>query len=103
VSPFVTFNKILVPHDGSKSSDRALEYAVKIAGENKECGIIIIIIIIMHVVPSFPVPFSSAKHGRIKAPCPSYLHDIYKEIESNADKILDKLASIAVRIATIAP
>ena len=86
MSPFVTFNKILVPHDGSKSSDRALEYAVKIAGENKECEIII-----MHVIPSLPVPFPSAKHGRIKAASPSYLHDIYQEMESNADKILDKL------------
>jgi hypothetical protein len=74
-------------------------YAVKIAGENKECEIII-----MHVILSFPaVPFSSAKHGRINAPSPSYLHDIYEKMESNADKILDKLASIAVRIATIAP
>lgn len=74
MSPLVTFNKILVLHDGSKCSDRALEYAVKIADGNKECEIII-----MHMIQSLLVPFPLAKHGRIKAASPSYLHDIYKE------------------------
>lgn len=79
------FRKILVPHDGSKSSDPALEYAVKIAG-GKDSEIIL-----MHVIPSFPAPFPSAKHGRIKAVSKSYLHDVYEELESNAEKVLDKL------------
>jgi nucleotide-binding universal stress UspA family protein len=86
MSPSVTFHKILVPHDGSKSSDRALEYAVKISIENKECEIII-----MHVIPPLPILFPSSRHERIKASSPSFLHDIYEQMESNANKILDKL------------
>lgn len=86
VRALVTFNKILVPHDGSKSSDHALEYAVKIAGENLECEIVI-----MHVIQSISTPYPSAKQGRIHAGSQSYLHDIYEEMEANADKILDKL------------
>jgi nucleotide-binding universal stress UspA family protein len=85
-SALVTFNKILVPHDGSKSSDRALEYAVKVAGENTGCEIVL-----MHVIPSIPTPYPSAKHSRIKAGSPTYLQDIYAEMEANADKILDRL------------
>jgi hypothetical protein len=33
----------------------------------------------MHMIQSLLVPFPLAKHGRIKAASPSYLHDIYKE------------------------
>lgn len=78
-----TFNNILVPHDASKSSDRALEYAVKIANDNTECEITI-----MHVIPSLPVPMPSAKHDKFRDTSQSYLHDVYEELESNADKIL---------------
>jgi len=79
----VTFNKILVPRDATKSSDRALEYAVKIASDNRECEIIL-----MHVIPSFPTLIPSSKQGKIKSASQSYLHDVYEELESNADKIL---------------
>jgi nucleotide-binding universal stress UspA family protein len=85
-SSLVTFNKILVPHDGSKSSERALEYAVRIASDNKDCGIIL-----MHVVPLIHTLYPSAKHGRIKAASQSYLNDVYEELESDADKVLEEL------------
>ena len=89
-----------MPHDGSKSSDRALEYAVKIASDRRECEIILI-----HVVPLIPTPYASAKHGKIKSTSRSYLHDVYEELESNADKILDELkqswaSSSGLRIST---
>jgi nucleotide-binding universal stress UspA family protein len=82
----VTFDKILVPHDGSKSSDRALEYAIKIAGDNKNSEITL-----MHVVQSIPAPLSSSKRVRVRVDSKSYLHDIYEELESSADKMLLEL------------
>jgi hypothetical protein len=48
------FNKILVPCDISQSSDRALEFAVKIAIEGKDSEL-------MHIIPSFPMPNPSAR------------------------------------------
>ena len=80
------FEKVLVPHDGSKTSDRALEYAVKVASDNKKCEIIL-----MHVVPPIPTPLPSAKRGRITSTSRSYLEDVYEELESNADKVLIEL------------
>jgi nucleotide-binding universal stress UspA family protein len=75
-----------VSHDVSKSSERALEYAVNIAGDSKECEIIL-----MHVIPTIPIPYPSGKHRRMGTASRSYLHDVYEEMESNADKILEKL------------
>lgn len=80
------FNKILVPHEVSNPSDRALEYAVKIAGEDRDAEIIL-----MHVNPSIPAPILSASSTRIRARSKSHLHDIYELLQSNADKILLEL------------
>jgi nucleotide-binding universal stress UspA family protein len=81
------FNKILVPHDGSKVSNHALEYAARIASENQDSEIIL-----PHVIPSFPISYPSARRRKmIAAASHSNLHDIYEELELIASQTLNDL------------
>ena len=75
------FKIILVPHDGSAMSDKALDKAVEIAKLAKESQIIII-----HVIPEIPTPIFSKV---IRSPntgevitFSEYMLSLYQEMES---------------------
>ncbi|HJU59741.1 MAG TPA: universal stress protein [Nitrososphaeraceae archaeon] len=84
------FKIILVPHDGSIISDKALDKAVEIAKLAKGSQIIII-----HVIPEIPTPiFSreirSPKTGEVIT-FSEYMISLYQEIESEMrEKLEDK-------------
>ena len=84
------FKIILVPHDGSTMSDKALDKAVEIAKLAKGSQIIII-----HVIPEIPTPiFSreirSPKTGEVIT-FSEYMISLYQEIESEMrEKLEDK-------------
>lgn len=84
-----TYTRILVPHDGSKHSDRALDNAAKIAktsGAN---------ITLFNVVEEIPIPpmierprIRSSKTGDV-IPIETYLKELYQETRNNVAKMLD--------------
>lgn len=84
------FKVILVPHDGSAMSDKALDKAAEIAKLVKGSQIIII-----HVIPEIPTPiFSrvirSPKTGEIIT-FSEYMVSLYQEMESEMrEKLEDK-------------
>jgi nucleotide-binding universal stress UspA family protein len=84
------FKVILVPHDGSAMSDKALDKAAEIAKLAKGSQIIII-----HVIPEIPTPiFSrvirSPNTGKIIT-FSEYMVSLYQEIESEMrEKLEDK-------------
>ena len=84
------FKIILVPHDGSAMSDKALDKAVEIAKLARGSQIIII-----HVIPEIPTPiFSreirSPKTGEVIT-FSEYMISLYQEIESEMrEKLEDK-------------
>lgn len=84
------FKIILVPHDGSTMSDKALDKAVEIAKLAKGSQIIII-----HVIPEIPTPiFSrvirSPKTGEVIT-FSEYMISLYQEMESEMrEKLEDK-------------
>jgi len=84
------FQKILVPYDGSKFSDKALENAIGIArlsGSNTE-------VILLHITPHIPIPLTferpvySAKTGK-SIPLTQYIQELTEEMEENASKMLE--------------
>jgi nucleotide-binding universal stress UspA family protein len=86
------FQKILVPYDGSKFSDKALENAIEIAkmsGSNTE-------VILLHITPHIPIPLTferpvySAKTGK-SIPLTQYIQELTKEMEENASKMLEEV------------
>ena len=81
-SNLAAFSKILVPHDGSNSADRALDYAVKIASEGEPGQVVV-----MHVIPSFP----ELGQNKMTKNSQNYLNDVYDELQTDADKSLEKL------------
>jgi nucleotide-binding universal stress UspA family protein len=79
------FKTILVPHDLSKSSDHALEYAINLANLTGDCDIIV-----FHVIPPIPLPRFRVRRERI-APSAftNYLQRVYEELGANAFRVLD--------------
>jgi nucleotide-binding universal stress UspA family protein len=86
------FQKILVPYDGSKFSDKALENAIGIArlsGSNTE-------VILLHITPHIPIPLTferpvySAKTGK-SIPLTQYIQELTEEMEENASKMLEEV------------
>lgn len=84
------FQRILVPYDGSKFSDKAFENAIGIArlsGSNTE-------VILLHITPNIPVPLTferpvySAKTGK-SIPLTQYIQELTEEMEENASKMLE--------------
>src|SRR5581483_10026782 len=80
------FGKILVPHDGSSASEKAVRYAVDLAGTSSGSQVVL-----MHVIPTMPLPFSSM-NTKLKSnrKARSSLSDIYTEMENNAERILSE-------------
>ncbi|HEY3526304.1 MAG TPA: universal stress protein [Nitrososphaeraceae archaeon] len=86
------FQKILVPYDGSKFSDKALENAIgiaKMSGQNTE-------LILLHVTPYIPIPLTFerpvyyAKTGK-SIPLTQYIEELTKEMEENASTMMDEV------------
>ena len=102
----MTFQKILVPYDGSTSADKALENAIgiaKLTGANTQ-------IILLHVTPHIPIPLTferpvySAKTGK-SIPLTQYIQELSEEMEKNASNMLEgekrKYAHHDIKIETI--
>jgi nucleotide-binding universal stress UspA family protein len=84
----VTYTRILVPHDGSKYSDKALGYAVKIA---KASGASITL---FNVVEEIPIP-PMIQSPRIRSPktdeetsIETYLKELYQDMKNSMTKTL---------------
>lgn len=102
----MTFQKILVPYDGSTFADKALENAIgiaKLTGANTQ-------IILLHVTPHIPIPLTferpvySAKTGK-SIPLTQYIQELSEEMEKNASNMLEgekrKYAHHDIKIETI--
>ena len=85
------FKKILVPYDGSRFADKALEHAIAIAKLSEVDAQIIL----LHIVPEIPIPLAferpvrSPKTGKTIA-LTEYIKELYEEIKTNASKMLEK-------------
>ena len=88
----MSFQKILVPYDGSKFSGKALENAIgiaKMSGQNTE-------LILLHVTPYIPIPLTFerpvyyAKTGK-SIPLTQYIEELTKEMEENASTMMDEV------------
>lgn len=88
----MSFQKILVPYDGSKFSDKALENAIgiaKMSGQNTE-------LMLLHVTPYIPIPLTFerpvyyAKTGK-SIPLTQYIEELTKEMEENASTMMDEV------------
>lgn len=86
------FQKILVPYDGSKFSDKALQNAIgisKMSGSNTE-------VILLHITPIIPIPMTFerpvyyAKTGK-STPLTQYIQELTEEMEENASKMLEEV------------
>ena len=102
----MSFEKILVPYDGSQFADKALENAIgiaKMSGSNTQ-------IFLLHVTPNIPIPLTferpvySAKTGK-SIPLTQYIQELIVEMEENASKMLEeerqKYASHNIKIETM--
>jgi nucleotide-binding universal stress UspA family protein len=84
------FRRILVPHDGSKSSDKAIDTAIEFAKMSKNSHIIL-----LHVIPEMQIPFiferpiHSHKTGKTTTTT-EYWQELYEEIKSSALKMLER-------------
>ncbi len=83
------FSLIVVPHDGSAASDRALSHATKIADMSK-CKLIILRVIPEIILPQkfFDHPIRSKMTGEI-ASTHEYLKEIYQELKTEAINTLE--------------
>ncbi len=82
------FRKILVPYDGSKQSDRALERAAGLAADLKDAQLIL-----MHVVAAIPTPVAfgnlrSEKTGR-RVTMSEHMEELYEAMEESARAMLE--------------
>jgi len=79
------FRKILVPYDGSGTSEEAIRYAIDIAGTRSDVEIIL-----MHVIPTISLPFASmnSRPNKSSRNAGSNLNQVYMEMENNAERIL---------------
>jgi nucleotide-binding universal stress UspA family protein len=88
----LSFQKILVPYDGSKFADKALENAIGIAKLSGSS----IQVILLHITPHIPVPLTferplySAKTGK-SIPLTQYIQELSKEMEENASKMMEEV------------
>ena len=102
----MSFEKILVPYDGSQFADKALENAIgiaKMSGANTQ-------VILLHVTPHIPIPLTferpvySAKTGK-SIPLTQYIQELSEEMEENASNMLEeekrKYAHHNIRIETL--
>ena len=84
------FRRILVPHDGSKPSDKAIDSAIELAKMSKDSHIIL-----LHVIPEMQIPMvferpiRSSKTGETTTTTEYWL-ELYEEIKSSALKMLEK-------------
>jgi len=84
------FRRILVPHDGSKPSDKAIDSAIELAKMSKDSHIIL-----LHVIPEMQIPMvferpiRSHKTGETITTTEYWL-ELYEEIKSSALKMLEK-------------
>ncbi|MGA8107243.1 MAG: universal stress protein [Nitrososphaeraceae archaeon] len=88
----MSFQKILVPYDGSRFADKALENAIgiaKLSGPGSSTQIIL-----LHVTPHIPIPLTferpvcSPKSGK-SVPLTQYIQELTEEMERNASKMLE--------------
>jgi nucleotide-binding universal stress UspA family protein len=102
----LSFQKILVPYDGSTFADKALENAIGIAhisGANTR-------VILLHVTANIPIPLTferpvySAKTGK-SIPLTQYIQELSEEMEETASKMFEderrKYAHHDIKIETI--
>ena len=85
----MVFKTILVPHDGSVMSDKALGKAVEIAKLVKGSKIIII-----HVIPEIPTPIFSKEIRSpkidVRIPFSQYMVFLYEQMESEIKEKLEE-------------
>ena len=92
------YSKILVPIDGSKPADKALEHAinlVKSTSSNTSSSNNKTKIIILYVIPDLPVPLGFEKPMRSlktgeKISLSDYIEEMHESIKSSAIEILAK-------------
>jgi nucleotide-binding universal stress UspA family protein len=85
----LTYKKILVPHDGSKPSDRALEAAIPIC---RETGAELVL---LHITNEVLIPSSTTNLGYSKITgdrltAETLSKEIYQQLKNEAEKMLDK-------------
>jgi len=86
----MAFKKILVPHDGSKPSDNAVDSAIELAKMSKDSHIILLHVISEMQIPLvFERPIRSHKTGETTTTTEYWL-ELYEEIKSSALKMLEK-------------
>ena len=87
------YQKILVPYDSSKPSEKALDHAVSIArivGDKSKCQVIL-----LHVIAEYPVspfvdrPVRSPKTGEVVT-LSRYVREIYDMMIESATGLLNK-------------
>jgi len=84
------YARILVPHDGSKHSDRALDNAAIIA-KASDANIVLFNVIEEIVIPPMiqRPKIRSSKTGQV-IPIEKYLKELYQDMKNSAAKMLDK-------------
>lgn len=95
------FKKILVPYDGSKPSDRAIEYAAALAKSAIKGGCQLVL---LHVVPEIPAsplfierPMSTSEGRHI--PLSEYIERLYVEMQKRSKEMLERKKKEAENIA----
>ena len=93
------FNKILVPYDGSKSSDNALSQATRIAEMSRTSKTNVNTqIILLHVIQEIPIPPSLFGTGHLnlvssktgdKISLKERMKELYQEMKADATKMLN--------------
>jgi nucleotide-binding universal stress UspA family protein len=93
-----SYNKILVPYDGSKPSENALQQAIQIVNDLLKCGsestdpMQDIQIILLHVIEEIHVRIPNLYVSlRIIAgkPVKEFFKEVYEEMRKEASKMLD--------------
>jgi nucleotide-binding universal stress UspA family protein len=93
-----SYNKILVPYDGSKPSENALQQAIQIVNDLLKCGsettdpMQDIQIILLHVIEEIHIRIPSLYFSlRLIAgkPVKEFFKEVYEEMRKEASKMLD--------------
>lgn len=87
----MAFKKILVPHDGSKTSDNAVDSTIELAKMSNDSHIIL-----LHVIPEMQIPLVLERPVRSPmtgetTTTTEYWKELYEEIKSSALKMLEKV------------
>ena len=90
------YRKILVPIDGSETSNYALDHAIRLAQhckENDNTASRNIEVIILYVTPEMPISLGLGLEGPIRSPktgelipFSEYVKEIYELMKSNSEK-----------------